>query len=165
MADYVSVELTFTPLYKNLVEKFERAIVHEGFAAADAVLAPIAQAEFIRRLPDGTESRKKQSKTTAARFPNHMKQHVRIKRLRDRLGMASIIGTTTEVGQTHFDFGKKAKTTGRVHILWGKRPANPPSRIQRKELQDLPEQVGNHIASIAENVVIAKVSEAIARIN
>jgi len=165
MSNSVSVSVSFTPLYNRLVETVGKALVEEAFVNAEQRISPIAQAAFIDKLPDGAITRLKQSEKSRVRFPNHMKQSVRIKRLKDSRGVASIIGTTTAVGQTHFDFGDKAKTSGRVHILWGQKPATPPNRVQRKELQDIPEQVANIVSAIAENIVIEEITAALSRVS
>lgn len=152
-----SAKLSMDPFYNRMTKSFQVAIVDKALPAASQRMEPLAKEAFERLLPDGTESRKKQSKDVRRAFPHKMRENVRIKRLKDDRGVAFIAGTTVKVGQTHFDMGEKAKTVGRVHKLWGEELAENSPRIQRQQYQDIPEKVSQELEPVAEAIVLQEI--------
>lgn len=96
---------------------------------------PIKEA-IEQEVPDGvkTGTRDLQSETVRKRFPEHMKDNVRIRTRSDIGGALKIVGVTAKAGQVNFDFGDKAYSQGRQHIFWGHRP-DPP--VMRRQTDDL----------------------------
>jgi hypothetical protein len=92
-----------------------------------------------------------------------MREEVETKLIKDAGGVLAISGVTGAAMHVNFDFGEKAKTVGREHILWGKGHANPPMRIQRQELQDIPGQVRTEVDPRAASILNSEVTKAIQR--
>jgi hypothetical protein len=159
-------ELLITGLNKlvtDIEKSVPRAVIDQALPPAIHEISDLARESFRSKLPDGVASgtRALQTATTAERFPGHMKEEVETKIIRDGDGILAISGVTRNAGQVNFDFGEKAKTVGRRHILWGRGPANPPMRIQRQELQDIPGRVRDEVEPKAANILNTAVTKAI----
>jgi hypothetical protein len=129
----------------NLINSLPDKILNEIYPkVVNRVAGPI-KASIISKLPDGEASgtRKKQSKTTKARFPNHMRENVGRKTIHDSLGTLILIGVTREAAHVNFDHGEKAKTEGRLHKLWWVKGAHEKfaTPALRKQTVDIPKQV------------------------
>lgn len=129
----------------NSINSLSDKILNEIYPkVVNRVAGPI-KASIISKLPDGQVSgtRKKQSKRTKARFPNHMREHVGRKTIHDSLGTLILIGVTREAAHVNFDHGEKAKTTGRVHKLWWVKGVREKfaTPALRKQTVDIPQQV------------------------
>lgn len=158
----MGTKLELSPLINSLENEFQKRLVQEAMPRVSDQIAVAAQASMIRRLPDGIASgtRAKQTKAVRAKFRYHMNKQVRIKPLFDRTGVARLVGVETKAKQINFDMGKKAKTVGRVHILWGKGPAKVNPRIQRQEHTDIPAKVKAEIETYARQIAIAEILRA-----
>jgi hypothetical protein len=158
----MSSKLELNSLLVNLEARFQKAIVQEAFPKAADVIAEKAKAAMIPMLPDGIASgtRARQTDDVRKKFRYHMNRNVSIKPLMDREGVARLVGVEKKVGQVNFDMGEKAKKIGRLHVLWGKRLAKPPLRVQRQEYQDIPDKIHNQMAEIAERIAIEEVTKA-----
>ncbi len=120
-------------------------------------------ARIIRdKLPDGDRSL--QSRKSRERFPYKLRDRVRYKIIKDNSGILAIAGVDYRGQHVRFDFGNKAKSAGRTHVLWGKRLATPPNRVQRKELQDIPQQVKVEMAPVIEQVLREAVFKALSNV-
>jgi hypothetical protein len=152
-----------TPLVDRLAVEIRQQLLQEAIPPAAKMIAAKAADIFRSKLPDGVASgtRAKQSAKSRARFPYHMRGTVRTKAIQDNAGILVISGVDSKGRHVRFDFGKKAATVGREHILWGKGPANPPMRIQRKQLQDIPGQVKREIGPIADATIRSAVLRAL----
>lgn len=164
MADtFDSIVANLDKLLKKVEQKVPSAIIDKAMPPAMSAISAIARQSFEAKLPDGVASgtRALQSKATAAKFPNHMKDEVETKIIKSDYGILAISGVGRGGIHVNIDFGDKAKTVGREHILWGKAHANPPLRVQRQELQDIPRRVRDEISQVAEGIIDAEVVKAI----
>lgn len=166
MADtFDSIVTNLDKLLKKIEQTVPRTVIDQAMPPAVTAISAVARESFAAKLPDGVASgtRALQSNATAARFPNHLKDEVETKIIKSGYGILAISGVGRGGMHVNIDFGDKAKTIGREHILWGKGRANPPLRIQRQELQDIPRRVRDEVAPIAEGIINTEITKAIQR--
>lgn len=126
------------------------------------LIAPIRK-DMARALQDSnkTGSRKKQSKEVKAAFPYKLNKQVRSKRVQDELGVLQIIGVRAPEGNlVNFDYGDEALTTGRNHILWGRRPK--PQRL-RKQIRNIPLEMEAKYADPFRTAFVREMKKAVSR--
>lgn len=164
MADsFIAAMSTLDKIIADIEVNTPRVIIDKALPPALTKISTLAAETMRPMLPDGVASgtRAKQSKNTKKKFPYHMKDRVKVKLVKDAFGMLAISGVDRKASHVHFDFGKKAKSTGRKHILWGRRPAKVPFRVQRQELQDIPGRVLTAIEPQREAILAAEIIKAL----
>lgn len=148
MAKAVSTTVRINPELSAMIDQVQKKLVLEVLPNAlrlasvpvdDAVVAKLQEHDSRNPKPGSPQGTKaKQSKITRARFQYHMVDRVRTKLVKDDYGVLAITGVDDKGRHARIDHGDKAKTVGRNHIMWGKRP-DPP--ILRRQKQDIPLQV------------------------
>ena len=159
----MAAKLVLNPILADLETRFQSALVKRAMPIAAKQISELAQAKFIAMVSDGIASgtRAKQTDRVRRRFKLHMNREVKIKPILGPTGVASVTGVDKKVGQVNFDMGEKAKTTGRLHVLWGKAFAKPPLRIQRQEHQDIPLKIQAEMESVATSIITAEILKAL----
>lgn len=119
------------------------------------------QAEFRKHLPDGgpegTNTRAKQSKKSRERWRFKLNKQLKKKRISDDLGTLMLVGIKMPEGNyVNIDFHNKAKTSGRRHILWGKKFLR-----NRVQTQDIPKVVLFTMRPLIERTVRKGIREAV----
>lgn len=143
----------------------DKWLIREHLEPAMRKTVPIIKASFRKHLPDGRASgtRALQLESSARRFPNHMKDHIGSKQVKDPTGVLQIVGVTNKAAHLHFDHGPKARLgEGRKHVLWGKFNANrtkPPA--YRRQMYDVRERVMNDVKDRVFFIIIDALTKAI----
>lgn len=145
----------------NKAYTFQKTLVMTVLPRALDKAAVVIKAAMLPELPDGIESgtRALQSEKSRTRFPGRMKDQVRRKLISDNTGVLKIVGVGSKAKHVNFDHGDKAKSIGRVHILWGKKAAEPPLR---RQLDDIPKIVESKVEAQVRTIVAATIRTAIA---
>lgn len=139
MMSKIEASVRIDPRVLRMAETVPKNLIDRVLPRAFARVVPIVRRAIIDKLPDGTESRKKQSEKSRKRFPHSLKKSVGVKSIGDQSGTLKIVGVTDKGMHVNFDHGNKAKTTGRLHKLWwvkGRREkfATPKLRKQNKDI-------------------------------
>lgn len=122
-------------------------------------VAPVIEAKFKEHLPDSdiTHTREKQSAKSRARWPFKLNKQVKKKRISDDTGTLLIVGVKIPEGNyVKIDFHKKATSTGRLHVLWGKRVKG-----LRVEKRDIPKVVLFETKTLVEETVTKGIRDAV----
>lgn len=171
MSNKPGATLRVDPSVLNLGERLSRKMLEGPLPRALAKVGKIAIAAIKVELPDGDlpgpngqpPSRTKQTEAMQARFPTKLKNNVRQKiAASDKTGVLQLVGVTSKAKHVNFDFGDKAKTIGRRHVLWdatGQRVTTPE---RRKQTQDIPAKVKLIVAPQAQAIVVAELKSALA---
>lgn len=160
------MEVTMT-VPKELLELVhtDKWLVRDHLEPAMRKTVPIIKAAFLRHLPDGRASgtRDLQTEKSRERFPNHMKDHLGSKQIKDPGGVLQIVGVTNKAAHVRLDHGDKArKGEGRKHVLWGHFKADrtqPPA--YRRQMYDIRERVRDEVQSRCFFIVIDALTKAI----
>lgn len=146
--------------------KFPSDIVSRVMPKALELAAKPIKEGMKQKLPDSdkTGTREKMSRSAKARWPHKLNQQVTHKRIEDSMGMAIIIGVNQLKGSlVNIDFGEKAYTEGRRHVLWdskGERTHSPEFRVQKN---DIANQLVLEHADQAGRVILKEINDFIER--
>lgn len=177
----ISAKMDVSKELDVFIAEFGKRLVREALPRAMDSLNTVIMPAIIARLPDGDAptaegppSRLKQTKEVRDKYNKKMKNSVTFKTIKDAAGVLRIYGVDSDAGQVNFDFGKKAKSVGRKHVLWWPKDrkvvhvrgfprtiGGEPQRLRkkapyRKQMQDIPAQVA---AEVETRVVAAFVNE------
>ena len=146
----------------------DKWLVQEQISPALRRCVPLMRRALLRHLPDGRASgtRALQSAKSRERFPNHMKDHIASKQVKNAVGALQMVGLKSRVvAHVNFDHGDKAKTLGRKHVLWGApwdaNRAKPPAL--RRQMYDIPERVANEVRDQCIQIVVDAIAKGIAK--
>jgi hypothetical protein len=115
----IYVKVTINPKLTRLIDKLPDDLKSKALPKAFLAAARVIRKEMQRKLPDGTKTRKKQSKKAKARYVGRTRDNIRTKLIQDDTGVLRIVGVDVKkAGQINFDHGKKARGRGREHKLW-----------------------------------------------
>jgi hypothetical protein len=96
-----------------------------------------------------------QTATAAARFEHKLNKVIKYAvRLSEYGGYAVLGGDSKKALFMNIDFSDKAFGTGRKHVLWGKKLANPENRVQKNRFMDraFDEKISSSVAIFEKTV-------------
>ncbi len=162
----IQVKLDIGPEVDRLLRSLPSEIAKKVFPKVMAKVTRPIPAALRQKLPDGDApagrhypqgTRGAQTDEVKKRFPFKMKEHVKSKIIRDELGVMKTIGVEYPSGaHVNFDYGDKALTQGRRHVMWGR---TSDQRL-RKQTRNIPLELEAEFAELIRKEFVVEIAKA-----